>query len=93
MRADCCQHRNCGALIPLLNMLAVCRETEKLVKALSTLSFLLLDRQNRRACIELSALDVLLDILRKVSDVQVLYSALDAICSLCRHDARDKVRT
>ena len=62
------------------------------MRALETLSFLLLDRMNRRACLELRALDILLDILRRATDQQVLLSALEALCSLCKHDARDKVR-
>jgi hypothetical protein len=72
-------------------MLAAEQEPSRSVRALETLSFLLLDRMNRRACLELRALDILLDILRRATDQQVLLSALEAVCSLCKHDARDKV--
>ncbi|KAG2454716.1 hypothetical protein HYH02_000553 [Chlamydomonas schloesseri] len=83
--------RNSGALLPLLSMLAAEQEPSRSVRALETLSFLLLDRMNRRACLELRALDILLDILRRATDQQVLLSALEAVCSLCKHDARDKM--
>eukprot|EP00198_Chlamydomonas_reinhardtii_P006412 XP_001695748.1 predicted protein [Chlamydomonas reinhardtii] len=83
--------RNSGALLPLLSMLAAEQEPSRSVRALETLSFLLLDRMNRRACLELRALDILLDILRRATDQQVLLSALEALCSLCKHDARDKM--
>ncbi|KAG2439948.1 hypothetical protein HXX76_004067 [Chlamydomonas incerta] len=83
--------RNSGALLPLLSMLAAEQEPSRSVRALETLSFLLLDRMNRRACLELRALDILLDILRRATDQQVLLSALEAVCNLCKHDARDKM--
>lgn len=72
-------------------MLSSCREPEKLTRALDTFAFLLLDAGNRAACHELQALDVLLDILRRVTDPRVLYAALEALTSLCRHEPRDKV--
>ncbi|KXZ44745.1 hypothetical protein GPECTOR_63g7 [Gonium pectorale] len=88
-RAAC---RNSGALLPLLSMLAAEHETSRVVRAMDTLSFLLMDRANRRACHELRALDVLLDILRRASDQQqVQLSCLEALCSLCKHDAKEKM--
>ncbi|GFR42133.1 hypothetical protein Agub_g2979 [Astrephomene gubernaculifera] len=83
--------RNSGALLPLLNMLAAEQEPTRTVRSLHTLSFLLLDKANRRVCHELRALDTLLDILRRATDQQVLISALEAICCLCKNDAKDKM--
>ncbi|GLC40291.1 hypothetical protein PLESTB_001598200 [Pleodorina starrii] len=83
--------RNSGALLPLLSMLATEQDTGMMVRALDTLSFLLLDRANREACHELRGLDVLLDILRRATDQHVLLSGLEALCSLCKHDPKDKM--
>lgn len=85
-------YRNSGALGPLLSVLLLEQETINMVRCLETLSFLLLDRSNRRACHELGGLDVLLDILRRATDQQVLLCAVGALCSLCKHDVNDKVR-
>ncbi|PNH02660.1 hypothetical protein TSOC_011339, partial [Tetrabaena socialis] len=82
--------RNSGALLPLLHMVAAC-EPVGTVRALTTLSFLLLDKANRRVCHELQALDVLLGILRRATDQQVLLAALDALCNLCKYDVKDKM--
>ncbi|GLI59597.1 hypothetical protein VaNZ11_001526 [Volvox africanus] len=83
--------RNSGALGPLLSMLAAGQDFSCLVRCLDTLSFLLMDRANRRACHELGGLDVLLDVLHRATDQHILLKGLEALCGLCKHDARDKM--
>ncbi|KAG2495387.1 hypothetical protein HYH03_006655 [Edaphochlamys debaryana] len=83
--------RNSGALLPLLTMLSGEQDTGRMVRQLDTLSFLLLDRQNRRACLELRALDGVLDVLRRATEPAVLFSALEVLQALCRHSAADKL--
>ncbi|GIL77068.1 hypothetical protein Vretimale_3220 [Volvox reticuliferus] len=83
--------RNSGALGPLLSMLAAEQDLSCVVRCLDTLSFLLMDRANRRACHELGGLDVLLDVLHRATDQHILLKGLEALCGLCKHDARDKM--
>lgn len=84
--------RNSGALGPLVSMIQECRDGDKLRVACETLSFLTLDKSNRKIAHELQAPAALLNLMRCPSlDQQTLIKALDALCTLCRHDVKDKM--
>ena len=74
-------------------MIQECRDGDKLRVACETLGFLTLDKSNRKIAHELQAPAALLALMRCPSmDQQTLIKALDALCTLCRHDVKDKVR-
>ena len=83
--------RNTGAMLPLLAMLQLSEEPGKVQYCLETLSFMLLDRQNRKMVAELHGLDILVMICGRFTDPNVLVMALEAIVNMVKGDDKDKV--
>ena len=77
---------------PLLAMIQHETDCEKLVCCMDTLSFLALDKANRKLVHELHGLDVVLGLFQRTSEPAVLCAAMDSLCSLVKSDDADKVR-
>ncbi len=63
-----------------------------LQRSLDTLSFLLLDKANRKVVQDLGGLSLLMSLYTRITDWSLLRMTLSCVCSLVRFDDRDKVR-
>ena len=78
---------------PLLAMLQVSTDVEKVRYCLDTLAFLVLDKANRKTVASLNGIDAILRVLLRLDDPSIRTSALEAVVCLVKHEDADKVRS
>eukprot|EP00798_Chlamydomonas_sp_ICE-L_P029211 gene29211-6174_t len=83
--------RNTGAMGPLLEMLRVSNDAEKVSLCLDTVSFLTMDKANRKTLASLDGVGAILQVVQRLEDPTIQTSALQALKGLVRHEDADKV--
>lgn len=90
LKSDKC--KNTGALGPLMSMIQSECDLDALRSCMDTMSFLLLDKANRKVVHDLGGLSLLMSIFTRESDWQLLRMVLDCVCSLVKADDAEKLK-
>ena len=87
------KNMNVGSLGPLLGLLHDAgQDIDKVRRCLDTISFLVLDKANRKTAEDLDCIGTILGVLRSFNHPGILGSALASLVSMVKHDDQDKVR-